>query len=53
MRKILTGFLGLVMVVAVVGGTAYALFSSIVTVNNVAISAGNATLQFGTVKWIV
>jgi len=46
MKKILIGFLGLMMLVGVVGGTAYALFSSTVTVNNVAISAGNATLEF-------
>lgn len=46
MNKIIAGFLGLVMITAVVGGTAYAVFTSSVNVNNVAISAGNADLEF-------
>jgi len=46
MRKILTGFLGLVLVAAVVSGTAYALFSSTVTANGVTFSTGNAKLEF-------
>ena len=46
MRKILMGFIGLVMAVAVVAGTGYALFSSTVRANNVAITAGNANLEF-------
>lgn len=46
MKKIIAGILGLVATLAVVGGGAYALFSSTVQVNNVAISTGNAYLEF-------
>lgn len=48
MRKILTGFMGLVMVSAVVGGVAYAAFTDEVQVNGVAITTGNPNLLFNT-----
>jgi len=47
MNKIITGLLGLVMVAAVVGGTAYALFSSTATVSGINISAGSAGIEVG------
>ena len=46
MNKIIAGFLGLVMLTAVVGGTAYALFSSSVTASGVTFATGNANLEF-------
>jgi hypothetical protein len=46
MKKILFGFLGIMMVVAVVASSARALFFSTVNINNVAISSGNANLEF-------
>ncbi|MCL5784255.1 MAG: hypothetical protein M1142_02790 [Patescibacteria group bacterium] len=45
MGKIISGLLGLVMVVAVVSGTAYAVFSDQVQVSGVTLSTGNADLQ--------
>lgn len=45
MHKIIAGFLGLVMVAAVVGGTAYALFSSTATASGVTFATGNADLR--------
>jgi len=47
MRKILTGFMGLVMVSAVVGGVAYAAFSSQASVLGTSFSTGSANLQVG------
>jgi hypothetical protein len=47
MRKILTGFMGLVMVSAVVGGVAYAAFSSQASVLGTSFSTGSADLQVG------
>ena len=46
MRKILTGILGVLLVVGVVSGSAAALFSATANVNNVAIRAGTAGLEF-------
>ena len=46
MNKIILGFVGTLLVISVVAGSAYALFSSQVKVNNVAIRAGNANLEF-------
>lgn len=46
MRKIIAGIIGLVLVAGVTSGTAVAMFSSAVKVNNVAISAGSANLEF-------
>ncbi len=48
MRKILTGILGVLLVVGVVSGSAAALFSATANVNNVAIRAGTAGLEFST-----
>ncbi len=45
MRKILSGMLGLIMTTAVVGGVAYAAFSTTATVEGISISAGNAALE--------
>lgn len=47
MKKIITGFLGILMVTAVVGGSAYALFSSTATVSGIAINTGSASLLVG------
>lgn len=47
MRKILTGFLGILVVVSIVGGSAYALFTSTATVSGVTFATGNANLQVG------
>lgn len=44
MTKILSGFLGLVLVASVVAGTAYALFSSSATVSGITVTAGSAAL---------
>ncbi|MFH0772757.1 MAG: hypothetical protein V1922_00380 [bacterium] len=44
MNKIIAGFIGLLMVTAVVGGTAYALFFSTATVSGVTFATGNADL---------
>jgi len=44
MRKILSGMLGIVMTAAVVGGVAYAAFSSTASVEGVSFSTGDATL---------
>ncbi len=45
MRKILFGFLGIMMVVAVVAGTARALYFSTATVGGVTFATGNADLK--------
>ncbi|MCL5409558.1 MAG: hypothetical protein M1607_01710 [Patescibacteria group bacterium] len=45
MRKIFSGFLGLALVVAVVAGTAYAVFADTVTVSGVNISTATADLK--------
>jgi predicted ribosomally synthesized peptide with SipW-like signal peptide len=45
MRKIITGFLGLILVAGLVGGAAYALLSSQSTVSGVSFAVGNANLQ--------
>ena len=45
MKKILFGLLGLVMTAGLLGGGAYALFSSQATLENVSFASGNATLQ--------
>jgi len=47
LKKILFGILGLVMTAGVVGGAAFALFSSSATVTNLSIAAGNASLKVG------
>lgn len=44
MKKILSGIMGIAMIVAVVSGAAYAAFSSQATVSNVSFATGNATL---------
>lgn len=44
MKKIISGILGILMVTAVVGGTAYALFTDKATVNGISITAGTAKL---------
>lgn len=44
MNKIISGLLGIMMVTAVVGGTAYALFSTTATVNGINITTGSAGL---------
>ena len=46
MKKILAGILGVLLVVGVVSGSAAALFSATANVNNVAIRAGTAGLEF-------
>lgn len=48
MKKIIAGIIGLLLVVGVTSGAAYALFFSTVKVNNVAISAGTSGLEFST-----
>jgi predicted ribosomally synthesized peptide with SipW-like signal peptide len=45
MKKIITGFLGLVVVAGLVGGAAYALFSSQATASGLEFATGNANLQ--------
>lgn len=45
MRKILSGMLGLVMVASVVGGVAYAAFSSTASVEGISFSSGDADLR--------
>lgn len=45
MRKILSGMLGIVMSASVVGGVAYAAFSSTASVEGVSFSTGDATLS--------
>lgn len=45
MRKILTGFLGILVVVSIVGGSAYALFTSTATVKGVTFASGDADLK--------
>lgn len=45
MKKIITGFLGLILVVGLVGGAAFALLSSQATVSGVSFVVGNANLQ--------
>ena len=45
MNKIFTGILGLMLVVGVTSGTAYALFSSKATASNVTFATGNADLR--------
>lgn len=47
MRKILSGMLGLIMTTAVVGGVAYAAFTTTGEVNGIAITAGQASLKVG------
>lgn len=47
MKKIIAGILGIVLILSVTGGTAYALFSSTATVSNVAFTTGNANLTVG------
>jgi len=48
MKKIIAGFLGLVMLVTVVGGTAFALFSATAKVSGVTFATGNADLKIST-----
>lgn len=45
MRKILFGFLGIMMVVAVVAGTARALYSTTATVGGITFASGNADIK--------
>lgn len=45
MQKIISGFLGLVLVLTVVAGVAYAAFSSQASVSGVTFATGNAALQ--------
>lgn len=45
MNKILAGFIGLAMLSAVVGGTAYALFTSTATASGITFATGNADLR--------
>lgn len=45
MRKILSGMLGIVMTAAVVGGVAYAAFTTQATVEGISIASGDASLQ--------
>jgi hypothetical protein len=47
MRKILSGLLGVVMTASVVGGVAYAAFTTTGTVNGINITAGTAALKVG------
>ncbi|MBP7119429.1 hypothetical protein KBA63_05090, partial [Candidatus Woesebacteria bacterium] len=47
MRKILSGMLGIVMTASVVGGVAYAAFTTTATVNGINITAGTASLVVG------
>lgn len=47
MRKILSGLLGVVMTASVVGGVAYAAFTTTGTVNGINITAGSASLNVG------
>jgi hypothetical protein len=47
MRKILSGLLGVVMTASVVGGVAYAAFTTTGTVSGINITAGSATLTVG------
>lgn len=47
MKKILTGILGIILVVSVVSASAYALFSSTITVSGITMSTGNAKLLAG------
>jgi len=44
MKKILLSFLAIILTVGVVSGTAYALFSSTVTVSGITLATGNANL---------
>ena len=45
MRKIITGFLGIMLVVGLVSGTAFAVYSDTVPVNGISITAGDGNLQ--------
>jgi hypothetical protein len=47
MRKILSGMLGIVMTASVVGGVAYAAFTTTGTVSGINITAGNAAIEIG------
>lgn len=47
MRKILSGLLGVIMTASVVGGVAYAAFTTTGTVNGINITAGTASLTVG------
>lgn len=48
MKKILSGFLGIFLVIGIVAGTGYALFSSNVTMTGVVLGTANPSLQIGT-----